>query len=915
MTNTQLWAITPTGAKIKLDTYETDPIKLTFTAENLSDLPTVNSTYSQTFRLPATGTNNQFFDYWFNVNANDFDVSKKTSAEIITEAGFFIDGQIRLQKVYRNYESTLIDYEVLFLGEVRDFSTQVGEGFMNSINCNDLAHILNHNNIITSWNALAGTTNGLKNGNVLYPLVEYGYSYNSAGQVQQNQLHTSGSRRFTQANNALDLWQWRPWIRAKYLIDQIFNSTSYTYSSVFLESDLFQNLYVNATGNTATPDTRDLLSTNLMQVVAPDQTFGTVNGVQQIWNWPAETFDYGNNWNVNVYTAPLTGAYTFQYNFDGNVTWVNIGGGSGSFPDVTIQVFYTKNGGAPQIIGTADNGGLDPTVYFTNQGNLNLNLVAGDQIRFGYRIQHLNPPPTLLFETTLYGNALSVISAPVSVNPGTLLSSRVKTIDWFRSIISRFRLVMVPDRENPRNFIIEPWNDYIATGKKVDWTHKIDGSKDIQFEPLFFTQASNIRFTDAEDSDHPNVNHLQVFKEVYGTRIFDSNNELLKGERVISTVMAPTPVERVEGTVANNIIIPHMGTLEPVEGTNGGRLVPIAAKPRLVFWNGMKANGFPGNQHWYMYNDFTQPQQMHTYPMVSYMSEFPTTATTQHLSWELEYPRFTEPPIASLGKDVYTTYWEDFIESTYSNEARKMTATFILDAQDLKITFRDSIFIRDSWWRILKITDAPLSGLNAVKVELIKLLDAPEADCDCEKYYVTDGRTIPESVAFFTYIDCTTGEPTTGEVFQNSVVVCSCKPFSTGDPQVFVTDTGESCTTRPPIPVPVDVDIFKNINPGGAVVIQNSTTGVGDWTTAYSVDLPIGEYANKFPYIVNSGEFTRIGYSSLPPGQLCTITWYRNDEVVNRTTFVPRDAIQYSTFAERIDSLANYRASISITEA
>lgn len=923
MTNTQLWGITPTGTKVKLDLYETDPIKLTFTAENLIDLPTVNSTYSQTFKLPATGTNNQFFKYWFSVNSNDFDVSKKTSAEIVTEAGFFIDGQIRLQKVFRNYESALVDYEILFLGEVRDFSTQVGEGFMNTIDCNDLVHTLNHINITSSWNALAGTNNGLKNGNVLYPLVEYGYSYNQAGQVQQNQIQagqfTSGSseRPFTTNSHALDLWQWRPWVRAKYLIDKIFNTTDYTYSSVFFESDLFQNLYVNATGNIATPTMLDLLTTNLMQVVSGDQTHGTVNNVQQIWNWPAETFDSGNNWNGNTYTVPLTGAYTFNYNFDGDVTWVNIGGGTGSWPDVTIEYFYKKNG-TITVLGSADNGGIDPAVYFYQTGNLNLNLVTGDIIQFGYRIIHLNPPPTLLFETTLYGNTLVVTSAPVSVNPGLLLSDKVKTIDWFKSIIKRFRLVMVPDRENPRNFIIEPWNDYIATGDSLDWTHKIDGSKDIQFEPLFFTQSSSIKFTDAEDTDHPNDNHQKVFKEVYGTKIFDSANELLKDERIINTVMAPTPVERVEyasNSYKSNIIIPHLAKLDVAENaTNagGGKLTPIVAKPRLVFWNGIKPNAFVGNHHWHMYNDFTVSQQMHNFPMVSYMSEFPTTATTTNLSWELEYPRFTEPPTAILGSDIYTKYWKAYIDSTYSNEARKMTATFILDAQDLKVKFNDSIFIRDSWWRILKITNAPLTGLNPVKVELIKLLDAPDADCDCLEYYVTDNRTVPEGIAYFNYVDCITKEITTGQVFQQSVRICACAPFTTGDPLVNVTPSGLACAIGPKQPVPVDVFFHKDIESGGTLILQKSLTGIGDWINILERDIPIGPSEINLPIEVDADSFLRVGYSQTESGGNAVVAWYRNEELVNGYTWVPSPDMIWTILGEKTIEGNDYRVNVTV---
>ena len=53
-----------------------------------------------------------------------------------------------------------------------------------------------------------------------------------------------------------------------------------------------------------------------------------------------------------------------------------------------------------------------------------------------------------------------------------------------------------------------------------------------------------------------------------------------------------------------------------------------------------------------------------------------------------------------------------------------MTAYFNLDSEDLRtLTFDDIVFIKDSYWRILKVVDAPLGEIATVKVELIKLLD------------------------------------------------------------------------------------------------------------------------------------------------------------------------------------------------
>ena len=45
-----------------------------------------------------------------------------------------------------------------------------------------------------------------------------------------------------------------------------------------------------------------------------------------------------------------------------------------------------------------------------------------------------------------------------------------------------------------------------------------------------------------------------------------------------------------------------------------------------------------------------------------------------------------------------------------------------MDSEDLRdLTFDDTIFIKDSWWRLNKIIDAPLNEQSSVKVELIKV--------------------------------------------------------------------------------------------------------------------------------------------------------------------------------------------------
>ena len=72
------------------------------------------------------------------------------------------------------------------------------------------------------------------------------------------------------------------------------------------------------------------------------------------------------------------------------------------------------------------------------------------------------------------------------------MKTDLKQIDWFKSILTKFRLVMVPSIDKVNEFIIQPWQEYIGTGDSFDWTDKLDYSKDNKLEPLFYEQANRI---------------------------------------------------------------------------------------------------------------------------------------------------------------------------------------------------------------------------------------------------------------------------------------------------------------------------------------------------------------------------------------------------------------------------------------
>jgi hypothetical protein len=78
----------------------------------------------------------------------------------------------------------------------------------------------------------------------------------------------------------------------------------------------------------------------------------------------------------------------------------------------------------------------------------------------------------------------------------------------------------------------------------------------------------------------------------------------------------------------------------------------------------------------------------------------------------------------------------------YSPEGRIMEAFFALDLKDiLTFSFADKIWIQDSYWRILEITDYKVGYNESTKVKLIKFLDQIN-DCSSTPVGVTSNGEV-----------------------------------------------------------------------------------------------------------------------------------------------------------------------------
>ncbi len=717
----QIYVYDDAGNKYNLDLYREEPLKLTISAEELKDIPRVNSAFSKQFRIPATQNNSKVFKWWYEVNTVDFDITQRVAAEIFVDGEFYKSGHIRIEKAYVNHDTTQIDLEIVFFGETRDFASQLGEINMNRLQLQDLNHDLTIANVEASWDL------NLKNGDIVYAVANRGNDYDDTGAPTNDTAEVASQSHHTYSfqKNAHPLLtqQLTPMIKVKAIIDAIFAQTDYNYTSnSYFNTALFGGLYTDGV-----PDASDVIK-EAAGTFEAHSTGQLLNTSIEFVEFDSEISDLSNSFYNYQFLPPADGDYTFDNN-------VNLYLGRGIFnpsPDyrvVMVQgstILYDSGTiSAPSGIGgyfvAVPFAGTYTLDAFTGSNSVNIQVTVtnsngNNQIP---STGGTTVPPTK-FHCTGFVPASG--SDPVVVN--TLLKYDVKCIDFLKSILTKFKLIMVPSPDNEFEFEIQPWVEYMGSGAQYDWTEKLDGSKDVQLQPIFFEQSQIIDFKDQSDEDFINKDFEELNGRGYGELRYDSQSDMLTDIRNITTVFAPTPVETVEGFPdTSDFVIPILCKRGDEPADHGNlQVLPIKPKPRLLFYNGKSAT-LPATEEWRLSGDGGGSNTLYNYyPRFTQSSTYPSSASSLNLNWFRDTP--IAPATLNLGESVYERYWNKYISELYSPFARVYTGYFNIDAQDIRpLEFKDIIFVQNAWYRVLKIYDAPLTANSLVKVDLVKILE------------------------------------------------------------------------------------------------------------------------------------------------------------------------------------------------
>ncbi len=689
-----------TLAENDIELYQNEPVNLSYQFSDLQEINASRSNFSQTFRVPLTGKNQ---DYFGAVNElgiiPTWNPKTKVKAELSYNTIPIMRGFAQVKNVYIQ-KGKYADVELVVFGETADLSRDVGDGMLTDVDLSAFNHSLTATNIALSW---AG---GLSSANIRYGIVDKWRNWTS--------------ETIWSTTNLLEHGDFTPYFRASKLFETILTEAGYTYDSTFFGSNL-DDLYLllNRGNRSPIPVDADQPAANVFEIGLSANVTKSSNSFESITNFveTAPFFDAGGNVASGAFVPPYRAYYTFVVYVKGVI--------SNSSPTLTMRLATNTTTALETILGPVRKEVFDATTYVVTTAPILLD--PNDSVTLQYTMSDSSHDVEFTGTNALgaggTGFAVTEITDILSGQTVDIAGNmpEMKKIDFISGLQKMFNLVFIPDRNNSKHLYIEPLGDYLASGDKIDWTNKIDLSKDIQVEPTTDLQARTYEWTHSNGKDLVNDLVQKNASRTYGRyRVNDPENDFASGTKKIQTAFAPHVVSYIPGT---DYAIHRM----LADTVNEDKTIKDPL-PRLAFWNG----GESGVVNYY--NDANTAGLSTTdYPMFSQFSASYPTVTDEDLSYGVERPfhRVQANPVNTL----YYKYWMPWVNELYSSDARIVTAYFRLTASEIAtFKFSDKIFIKDTYFRILSISNYDPTTENIVQVRLVKILGA-----------IRDCTYIPES--------------------------------------------------------------------------------------------------------------------------------------------------------------------------
>lgn len=789
-----------------IELYPNESISQNWRFTDISNFGTTGS-FSREFRIPATQNNSFIFGIVEEANFND-DLNyfhTKLKAEIRVSTFPIAIGHIRLMKTYTQ-NGKYSDLQLSFYAETPDLQRAIGDSKLKDLS--ELP-LLNHPlsyDIVTTYDAVLASGNiqggagigstsvriekqqnlgqfvgaiirlngvgvstqrtveSASNYSATQDLIEFNLSladnynggkwelvdFNFFDKVQYalcdrgqkwDETSASGTRPISDTNLPLYAGDMTPHLNAWWTFVNILKDAGFSLNPTPLQNILssYWSPWINSKSiQVNNQDTGYLFRAQYDTTTLID--FGdTFTNVPELYDYNGDLFA------GSIYQPPFPAYYTFR-------VWLTF-----------TPVNYWDS---PQSISFRVRNAADPSlIYYTHSVYISAEDVIAQQpinVQFTTNALFLLPMTgvdgvtvevrTLFSNTPFYGSATYdpfnatgwELVKIENVAYGAVMQMNqnapdIKQIDFVKDIINMHCCAIVPDTFKPSVLNIIPMIDYVNSGTTLDWTDKLDISKDIVLNPTTDRQKKNILFTYKNGGDvaskyfFDNGRTYGEYKiQGYQVNPDEPVNDFAEGDLKIQLTAESNPCNYINGT---SLVISKYVNDKGEFVTPNLRFVYMADTGLVKMYD--EINGEVDAQGNPLGADTVVNVTNH------YSDSYATVA-----DYDLNFAPETCLHVIESNpyKNLFNLYWRDYMNELYSPKARILEASFALDVMDVQsFSFADKIWVKDSYWRILEITDYKVGMNESTRVILIKAdIDVP----DCSSIPVADNAGLIEFVDY-----------------------------------------------------------------------------------------------------------------------------------------------------------------------
>jgi hypothetical protein len=528
----------------ELDMFDFESIELTSSIQEIRDIGSVFTDFSQEFSVPASVNNNRIFTHYYNTNLlNQFDARIKRRGLITINNLTFREGYIRLSEVkLKNNRAS--SYKITFFGELVNLKQVLGDDELKDLGLglSKYNHEYSVDNVydgfIDGLGLVAGEMVKSSNRDIVYPSISPSdrWFYDSSG-VSAPTEYRQGIQTNLFTNNigttyGIDYTRLKPAIKVKNVIDaiqEVYSDRGIVFSNDFFSDVEFNQLYLllhKEKGNisSASNSTAALQRSYIVGTSDSDSPFQQTSGFRELRPpfsayYSSSPEDYEHIFSELTFSleviAPLSNVkYTVEL-LDGTDVIASVIDATDDSDLVYLFDRGTDSDGETSwnnlSYRISTNGGLD-----TFNATLQIEETRQGQDDTG----------SFFYVDT---NTYELVGTQAMITEISIVQHmpKIKIYDFLKGLFNMFNLTAYVDNGL---IVVKTLDKFYADGNEIDISNQVD-TKDITIKRM--NLFSNINFDFSEPKTFGLIKQNEIQQDDYGNLEYEPtvNNLIFDGDR------------------------------------------------------------------------------------------------------------------------------------------------------------------------------------------------------------------------------------------------------------------------------------------------------------------------------------------------------------------------------------------------